>query len=255
MMSKMKITLAIMLVLSMLMLATSVYAEPEQPDDDAEITTLPDPEFIEGSTFSGKTAYDETLGGFAYEPDGNGGYIITGYNETERSITVPQTIGDVTVTAIGDTAFYGSDLISVVLPDTVTKIGQDSFGDCKELTSVSLPGVSDIGVFAFKGCDMLREAVLSEKLEVIGDSAFEGCVRLSGLKIPASVTEIGTDAFIGCESMILDCSESPIAAEYAERYSIATSFAETGTFQIILCAGITAVLLAALIIIRKVTKK
>ena len=251
MMSKMKI--ALMLVLSLIMLATSVYAEPVQPDDDAETTTAP--EFIEGSTFTGKPAYDETLGGFAYEPDGNGGYIITGYNETERSITVPQTIGDVTVTAIGDTAFYGSDLISVVLPDTVTKIGQDSFGDCKELTSVSLPGVSDIGVFAFKGCDMLREAVLSEKLEVIGDSAFEGCVRLSGLKIPASVTEIGTDAFIGCESMILDCSESPIAAEYAERYSIATSFAETGTFQIILCAGITAVLLAALIIIRKVTKK
>ena len=250
----MKITLAIMLVLSMLMPATSVYAEPEQPDDDAEITTLPDPEFIEGSTFSGKTAYDETLGGFAYEPDGNGGYIITGYNETERSITVPQTIGDVTVTAIGDTAFYGSNLISVVLPDTVTKIGQDSFGDCKELTSVSLTGVTDIGAFAFKGCDMLRDVTLSDKLVTIGDSAFEGCIRLKKLTVPASVAEIGVDAFLGCESMILDCSLNDTAAEYAERFSIPTSFAETGTFQLVLCAGIAAFLLAAIVIVLKVIK-
>ena len=244
--------IALMLVLSLLMLATSVYAEPAQPDDDAETTTAP--EFIEGSTFTGKPAYDETLGGFAYEQDENGGYKITGYNETERSITVPQTIGDVTVTAIGDTAFYGSDLISVVLPETVTKIGQDSFGDCKELTSVSLTGVTDIGAFAFKGCDMLRDVTLSDKLVTIGDSAFEGCIRLKKLTVPASVAEIGVDAFLGCESMILDCSLNDTAAEYAERFSIPTSFAETGTFQLVLCAGIAAFLLAAIVIVRKVIK-
>ena len=98
---------------------------------------------------------------------------------------------------------------------------------------------------------MLREAVLSDRLEVIGDSAFEGCIRLKRLVMPASLAEIGVDAFIGCEHMILDCAESAIAREYAEQYAIATSFAQTGTFQLVLCAGIAAVLLAAIVIVRR----
>ena len=252
-----KLLLTVLIVFSVLVCGNAVYAdEPAVPEEAEETSARPvsEPEFIEGSTFSGKTAYDESLLGFAYESDGNGGCVIIGYNGDERSITVPQTIGELTVTAIGDTAFYGSELTSVVLPDTVVGIGRDSFGDSKSLTSVKMPGVVSIGTAAFKGCDMLREAVLSDRLEVIGDSAFEGCIRLKSLTAPASLAEIGVDAFIGCENMILDCSESELAREYAERFSIATSFAQTGTFQTVLCIGIAAVLLAAAAVVRRLKR-
>jgi len=230
----------------------------ETPEDgEEEVTTQPEPEFIEGSTFSGKPAYDESLGGFVYEPDGNGGYVITGYNEIERNIVIPDMIGDIPVTAIGETAFYGKgDILSVTVPDGVTVIGKDAFGDCKKLASVKLPAsVREIGADAFRGCDMLRDIKLPSGLEVIGDSAFEGCTRLGKLTVPASLREIGVDAFLSCESLILECSGNPTAEEYAEHYSIPTSFTDTGGFQLMICAAIAVVLLAAVVIVKKTVKK
>jgi len=241
-------------------------AAPEAPVQDAipddaakeeEETTSADPQFIEGSTFSGKPAYDESLGGFVYEPYEDGGYIITGYNEIERNVSIPETIGEIKVTAIGETAFYGKDnILSVTIPDTVTYIGRDAFGDCKKLASVRLPAsLRTIEADAFRGCDMLREITLPEGLESIGDSAFEGCARIGRLKAPSSLREIGIDAFLSCESLILECGGNAYAEDYAAKNSIPTSFTDTGTFQLVICAVMAAILLCAVVIVRKVMKK
>ena len=62
---------------------------------------------------------------------------------------------------------------AVVIPDTVTSIGNSAFVNCSSLTSVEIP----------------------DSVTRIGDSAFSGCSSLTSVVIPDSVTGIGKGAF------------------------------------------------------------
>ncbi len=227
---------------------------PAQKVDAAETTT--EPVFDPNSTFTGKPAYDESLGGFVYEEDGNGGCIITGYNEFEKSITIPSTIGDLPVRGIGETAFYGKEsIVSVTIPEGVTYIATDAFGDCLKLATVNLPStLVEIGHRAFRGCEMLRNITLPEGLTTLGDFAFEGCIRIRALKAPTTLSDIGIDAFSACSSLILDTSANEYAAKYAEQNAIPTTFADTTAFSMIICGIITAVGLGAIAVANKLRR-
>lgn len=67
----------------------------------------------------------------------------------------------------------------VVIPDSVTTIGDCAFYDCSSLESITLP----------------------ESVTSIGSLAFEGCSSLAGITIPQGVTEIGSRAFSGCTNL------------------------------------------------------
>ena len=61
------------------------------------------------------------------------------------------------VTAIGESAFQGSSVTSVTLPDGITTIGGWAFNDCTGLTSFTLPAsITSIGQRAFYYCDKLQ---------------------------------------------------------------------------------------------------
>lgn len=82
---------------------------------------------------------------------------ITKYNGPGGAVVIPSSIGGVTVTAIGDMAFYKervyssqNPVTSVVIPDTVTSIGSGAFGNCDRLVSITIPdSVTSIGNYAF----------------------------------------------------------------------------------------------------------
>ena len=107
------------------------------------------------------------------------------------------------VTAIGDGAFsvLYSDcggITSITIPDTVARIGRESFNECCELTSVTLPdNLISIGKKAFMNCSGLTSLTLPDSVINIGEFAFCGCAGIISLSLPDNLKFIGHGAFRG----------------------------------------------------------
>lgn len=128
------------------------------------------------------------------------------------------------VTAFGNEAFLGTGLKSVVIPESVTTIGESAFAHCKNLESIEMPdslkslgkrafyncglkslsipsGIDKIEDEVFEYCYRLASVSIEGNISSIGKSAFEGCTSLTSIQIPISVNSIGTGAFSGCSNL------------------------------------------------------
>ena len=95
-----------------------------------------------------------------------------------------------------------SDIISVVIPNSVTSIGERAFCCCGGLTSVTIPNsVTSIGLCAFKGCCSLTSVTIGNSVTSIGERAFCDCSALTSVTIPNSVTSIGGCPFLYCSAL------------------------------------------------------
>lgn len=136
---------------------------------------------------------------------------LINYNGREEKIEVPEKAGGVPVTVITSGAFswfsvfdsLGYDPVKeVILPDTVTELGDWTFSSCFELEKIKLPaGLKKIGACAFAQCRSLKEITLPDTVESIGKCAFACCSSLTELKIPEGVSSIGTGAFMLCSGI------------------------------------------------------
>ncbi len=168
---------------------------------------------------------------FVFDIDAEGFATVKGYTGNPKTLKIPEkTPEGAPVKYIGEHAFGGhqSNLTKIVIPEGVEAIGDYAFANAPKLKTVVLPsGLKAIGRGAFANCSYLENIELPEGLLILDAEVFDSCVRLSKMKIPASVTAIGVDCFLSCESLRLDVSENPLAAEIAENYCI-----ETGTISI-----------------------
>lgn len=90
----------------------------------------------------------------------------------------------------------GSALHTVILPETITRIGDFAFGLCSNLKNINLPlALVEIGQGAFSGCSVVKFDELPANLKYIGASAFTRCYAIINITIPASVETIGNRAF------------------------------------------------------------
>ena len=107
------------------------------------------------------------------------------------------------VTSIGNGAFaVCRSLSEIVIPSSVTSIGKSAFSFCDSLSEIVIPSsVTSIGDYAFSDCRSLSEIVIPSSVTSIGDQAFSDCRSLSKIVIPSSVTSIGDYAFLGCRSL------------------------------------------------------
>ncbi len=116
------------------------------------------------------------------------------------------------VTSIGDGAFHRcSGLTSVTIPNSVTSIGSGAFYYCSGLTSVTIPNsVTSIGESAFWGCSSLTSITIPNSVTSIGDDAFNGCSSLTSVTIGSGVTSIGNRAFDGVDiPTVISLIENP----------------------------------------------
>ena len=97
---------------------------------------------------------------------------------------------------------FGYQIKKVYLGENITAIGNNTFKDCKNITSFSIPStVTSIGGYAFYGCSGLTSIIIPDGVTSIGQETFEGCTSLASVTIGNSVKEIGNEAFFGCTSL------------------------------------------------------
>ena len=183
--------------------------------------------------------FHETADGATWGYDAeDGGATVWAAFDAGTEARIPETLGGVPVTAIGEEAFAGcSALTTLTIPNGVTNIGTNALSGCTGLETLCAPTW-------WEGSDMLESAgvpsgcrVVYGNTEVvggvewtfyttngqavvtggptkgvvdipsmlggcpvigIGNYTFDGCLGLTSITIPDSVTEIGMEAFGGC---------------------------------------------------------
>ncbi len=131
-------------------------------------------------------------------------YIVSEMGDcTRKHFIIPATYNGLPVKEIGEAAFYKkSDIIQVVLPDSIEKIGNSAFYQCPALKEVTFgDGLLTIGDSAFYGCDKIEKIVIPDKVTIIGRAAFSSCSSLTSIIIGNRVTSIGQKAFYECRSL------------------------------------------------------
>ena len=131
----------------------------------------------------------KTADGLLYVESGSDA-VITGYEGTATDISIPEKIGDLTVTRIEDYAFHYKALTSVTLPSGLTEIGDEAFYACEGLKKITIPSeVTTIGYQAFMHCKNLTTVELNDGLREMGTRAFAN-TSVTEISIPENVTEM-----------------------------------------------------------------
>lgn len=189
-----------------------------------------------GAVYAGRPAFLWNPTGLIYTAN-NESITIVGYYGSGSDLTIPATLDGLPVVAVETGAFSNRfDLTSVIIPNSLKRIGDDAFYGCQGLTKVTIPeGVTNIGDGAFAHCSGLISVFIPSSVIHIGDVAFESCSGLTSISvdkenksfkstmgilfnndetvliqyppllggsgtfsIPSSVTSIGRSAFAGC---------------------------------------------------------
>ena len=134
------------------------------------------------------------------------------------------------LTFIPEGTFQGTILVTIAIPDSITRIYDNAFSDiltldsviietssklemiqdnafsgCSNLSEIFIPkGVERIGESAFEDCYALKTVLFdaANKLERIHASAFSNCYALSTINLPATIREISEHAFENCECLV-----------------------------------------------------
>lgn len=147
-------------------------------------------------------------GHFTYATN-KGVVTIISYAGPGGTVTIPANIESLPVVAIGTEAFSRSGITRVVIPDSVTNIGNSAFKFCVDLESVAFgQGVATIEAEAFRGCTSLTKVVIPDNVTEIRDGTpyftVIGAFFASGLTnviVGKGLSYLGTGAFNHCENL------------------------------------------------------
>lgn len=106
------------------------------------------------------------------------------------------------VTAVGDRAFEEAKLTRIRLPQSIRRIGNYAFYECKLLKSFTCPDslrVMDTAAFAF--CYQLSHIRSNDSLRIIGEGAFRECWNIRKVRIPEGVQQVNALCFYNCKRL------------------------------------------------------
>ncbi len=220
---------------------------------------------------SGTRKLTTTDDGFiVYADDSAQEYYLVGYVGEATEITLPAKINGNNY-VINYFAFKNChNLTSIMIPDSVTGIGDLAFGNCSSLNSIKVAkenavyhtegnciietasktlilgcknsiipldgSVTSIGKYAFSGCSGLTSITIPDSVTSIGDEAFYNCSSLTSITIPDSVTSIGSFAFYSCSGLT-----SVTIGNSLTSITIPNSVTSIGNHAFYSCSGLTSV--------------
>ncbi len=149
---------------------------------------------------------------FLFNPETGTVELYTGSSET---LVIPKTIGGVEVKAIssqfGDRMrdYTNTEILNnqtewthvrtLVIPETVTAIGDSAFSYCQQLESVvCYAPLETTGRATFMFCTNLKEALFLNPIKAIDNYCFDGCPALETVWYGNTLDFIGAQAFHGC---------------------------------------------------------
>lgn len=146
-----------------------------------------------------------------FDIDKETGYITKfnyGYGNVPTRVVIPNVIKGVTVKGVASECFYGynefSRIEEIVLPDTVTILGDKAFMGCDRLNKIHFLGdICYIGEKTFEGCLSLKEITVPSGVTELRSKAFKGCTDLETVRLLCSEVKIADDCFEGCEPTII----------------------------------------------------
>ena len=123
----------------------------------------------------------------SYEDEDVLGWKVVGYHGPDSGFTIPAEFLGYPVSEIDYEAFQNrTDLTSITIPESVTKIGFDAFYGCDNLIQVE-NGVYYVDRWVLDCDTSVTTVALREGTFAIDYSAFEGCGNLTDITIPGSV--------------------------------------------------------------------
>lgn len=103
------------------------------------------------------------------------------------------------VKILDESAFQGAELTSVVMPDSLSKVGNFTFYGCPYLTSVTFGnGLKETSYQMFRECSNLKDINFGNKLQSLDAHTFAYCTSLISVKLPSTIKEIGNGCFGEC---------------------------------------------------------
>ena len=148
---------------------------------------------IPSSAFSNKWGLEKIVLPKKLEAIGNSAFNGTGIKEIE----LPESL-----TTLDSHAFANcTSLVGIKIPDKITKISSGSFKGCSNLQSVNFPSaLTSIGYESFYETD-LREIDIPASVEIINGDAFCRNTNLKKVTFNEGLVKIEYDSFLGCESI------------------------------------------------------
>ena len=156
---------------------------------------------------------------------------IAGYKGDGGDVVIPEEIDGKKVVSIGDHAFCENyhqaavvaamptpvikHITSVVIPNSVKRIGDDAFYCCSELSAIEIPdSVTEVDEFAFVGCSKVKKIYIPKNLTNIKSNSFsknvdEIVVDINNPKYDSrcncnAIIETATNTLVfGCKNTII----------------------------------------------------
>lgn len=147
------------------------------------------------------------------------------------------------ISTIGNSVFYGcASLKKIVLPSTITRIGESAFSGCTSLEDINFQDLVNLDTIQssafyncdslktldlsmleslswpssslagygyssiFSGCDSLETVILPEQVEILPPSLFSGCKSLKNIVMSSNLREMGSNIFSNTGFTELDLS-------------------------------------------------
>lgn len=128
---------------------------------------------------------------------------IENYNDPRTKQLIERSIkefADDTIEVIGDYSFHECYNLSTVNIPNVTKIRKSAFSYCENLTYINCPNVTEIKTYVFAGCTNLTKLEQPLYVDKGSQGAFLNCPALTTVELPVAIS-IHSECFQGCISL------------------------------------------------------